>query len=783
MARKVKRARKAVLEEADVDGDAVGVEEDGEHEGSDNENHEADSNDEAPESRKAAKKRKRKEKRKDKSANPAFSKTGWKPIELDLDVLKEFEAEGGLFFEECDPEEVGIDYLDPSRKVEAEPEPKKKKKKKTSTQKTGTEDLASENDRLRQELAKLKGKSEEQQEELAVAELSAWKEFELHPKILVGLSRLGFKAPTPVQARCLSPAIRQRKDVVGAAETGSGKTLAFGLPIIHHTLNALGNLTAGGSSSSAAGGQDGEKPARPTHPGPKGLVILPTRELAVQVQAHINAVCQGTPIHAECLVGGMALLKQKRLLNRHPLIVVGTPGRIYALMGLGEEADKCEWLRNGMKCVRHLVLDEADRLVESGHFKELTKILGVLYDGIERKQQLQTFVFSATLTLDPRMQNRRRRDDDEDEDGGKVEALMQRIKFREPRAVFTVDLTRAAEDNGDDENTAEVPTLGRAGSKLPDRLQFKELRCQDEKDKEGHLAMWLLRRYRWGTPVKPKGGGMDAAIKAVNDVGAAPVGGKLVLFVNAITSVMRLNSVLSLLLEAPSATKVLSKVKMGQSKGDSEMPGVVVDVLDLHSKMRQKDRLKRIERFKKLKHAVLVCTDIAARGLDVKDLGAVIHYQAPRGSEVFVHRSGRTARAGQEGESIAFLSPGDAQHWQKVYRAVGIEKERVEQIDVSAEELSAANEASKIAVELEKKAHQSSKQAAEKSWLKRAAEEAELMLDSDEEDRDKAKKAAPNHELWGLYRQLLARVRRPPRRVGTYRLGKKARLAIARRGK
>eukprot|EP00435_Cladocopium_sp_Y103_P022696 s2036_g5.t1 len=208
-------------------------------------------------------------------------------------------------------------------------------------------------------------------------------------------------------------------------------------------------------------------------------------EIAVrskEVQAHLNAVAQSCPLHTECLVGGISTQKQKRLLRKKPAVIVGTPGRIFALLGMGEEADKCEWLREGLKNVRHLVLDEADRLVESGHFKELDKILELLYQSVERLQQLQTFIFSATLTLDPRAQRG-------EEGANKVDALMSRLKFRESRAVFTVDLTKEPKETQNDET--EEQSVRRA--KLPETLEFKELVCSSDKDKEPMLAVWLLR--------------------------------------------------------------------------------------------------------------------------------------------------------------------------------------------------------------------------------------------------------------------------------------------------
>ncbi|CAK9038945.1 ATP-dependent RNA helicase DDX24 (DEAD box protein 24) [Durusdinium trenchii] len=470
----------------------------------------------------------------------------------------------------------------------------------------------------------------------------------------------------------------------------------------------------------------------------------------------------------------MSTQKQKRLLRRKPAVVVGTPGRIFALLGMGEEDDKCEWLREGLKNVRHLVLDEADRLVESGHFKELDKILELLYQSIDRPQQLQTFVFSATLTLDPRAQRG-------EEGAGKVGALMSRLKFRESRAVFTVDLTKETNQSRDEEKE-DIPATPRA--KLPETLEFKELVCSSDKDKEALLAVWLLRRFRWGLPLRPQGGGYASRVLAeTQKTSTTPVGGRVILFVNAISYVQRLSSVLSLLLESSSANKVLARIKMSNPGNQGAPPGLSVDVLDLHSKMRQKDRLKRIERFRKLKDAVLVCTDIAARGLDVPDVSAVIHFQAPRGSEIFVHRSGRTARAGRGGQSIAFVSPSDVTHWNKVYKSIGIAKEEVEKLELFPEEISAAKEASRLAADLEKKVHQTAKQSNENNWLKKAAQEADLLLEEDDDTAEMGKQKAPHRALWGLFQQMQERLRRPPRPSGAVRLSKKQRMKVIRRGR
>eukprot|EP00435_Cladocopium_sp_Y103_P019162 s3117_g4.t1 len=133
----------------------------------------------------------------ERTPGPAFAKKGWKSVQLDLDVMKEFEAQGGLFIEEADPDEIGVEYSSMAKL------PAKKKRKKVKTSGQGEEDLSKENERLRKELEELRGKTQVQEEdhgaELASSELSDWAQFELHPKLMVGLARQEFRSPTPVQ--------------------------------------------------------------------------------------------------------------------------------------------------------------------------------------------------------------------------------------------------------------------------------------------------------------------------------------------------------------------------------------------------------------------------------------------------------------------------------------------------------------------------------------------------------------------------------------------------------
>eukprot|EP00929_Paragymnodinium_shiwhaense_P012076 TRINITY_DN11873_c0_g1_i1.p1 TRINITY_DN11873_c0_g1~~TRINITY_DN11873_c0_g1_i1.p1 ORF type:complete len:397 (-),score=121.12 TRINITY_DN11873_c0_g1_i1:141-1331(-) len=371
-----------------------------------------------------------------------------------------------------------------------------------------------------------------------------------------------------------------------------------------------------------------------------------------------------------------------------------------------------------------------------------------------------------------------------------------------------VDETKAKDEEADEDMEVEDaaafanPAMARAEAKeiasaprsgnnasirqLPEQLTFWEAVATEDKDREGLLAMWLLRRFRWAHCVVNTGGlSAGPAVPAGGPPSSSSSGGRVIVFCNAISMVQRLTPCLALLLESPAADTVLSKVRMKQDKNRDAIPGPVVEVLGLHSQMRQKDRLKRIERFRKVPHAVLVCTDVAARGLDVKDVTAVVHYQVPRAVEIFVHRSGRTARAGRDGSSIAFSSPKDDFLWQRLYKAAGIEKAEIKNIDPTAFEVAAAKEGARLALDLEAKVHKLDKDHKNKCWFLKAAEEAEITLDDEiinlSTSKEHGADAAPKRQLAGLYQQLIARVRRPPRRFGGGPMSIRQRQAAGRR--
>ncbi|NXM80021.1 DDX24 helicase, partial [Oenanthe oenanthe] len=529
------------------------------------------------------------------------------------------------------------------------------------------------------------------------ADVSAWKDLFVPEPVLQALSYLGFSAPTPIQALALPSAIRDNMDVLGAAETGSGKTLAFAIPMIHSVLQwqKSNNSTARNDSVSKESHQhhdetrweNEDEAEKVTHQQVEdsgdeddasfttgcvkvlenvefesndethtvdshkkrpllGLVLTPTRELAVQVKHHIDAVAKFTGIKTAILVGGMAAQKQERVLNRKPEIVIATPGRLWELV-----KDRHPHLSN-LRQLRCLVIDEADRMVEKGHFLELSQLLEILNDS-QYNPRRQTFVFSATLTLIHQTPSRvlQKKNAKKMDKKTKLELLMEKVGIKGKPKV--IDLTR---------KEATVETL-------------TETRIHCNTNEKDYYLYYFLLQYP----------------------------GRTMVFANSIDCVKRLSSLLTIL---------------------------NCDPLPLHANMHQKQRLKNLERFAERESCVLLTTDVAARGLDIPNVQHVIHYQVPRTSELYVHRSGRTARAANEGLSLLLIGPEDLINFRKIYKTLE-KSEELPFFPVDAKCMISIKERVNLARQIEKAEFFNSRAKQHNSWLQQAAEALEMDLDDD----------------------------------------------------
>ncbi|KAL7622141.1 ATP-dependent RNA helicase [Parahypoxylon ruwenzoriense] len=251
-------------------------------------------------------------------------------------------------------------------------------------------------------------------------DLSAWVSLDLSSRILGSLAKLKFPNPTPIQAAAI-PQILAGHDVIGKASTGSGKTLAFSIPIVEKWLELLDEGTSEAGSKI-----------------PLALILSPTRELAHQLTEHIKNLCAALPNSAYvCSVtGGLSVQKQQRQLAKAD-IVVGTPGRLWEVLSSSSD------LMKNFTGIQYLVVDEADRLLTEGHFKEATEIFDALdrfetdEDGEDRAPSpRQTLVFSATFHkgLQQKLAGKGRYDLMSEQDS--MEYLLKKLKFREEKPKF-----------------------------------------------------------------------------------------------------------------------------------------------------------------------------------------------------------------------------------------------------------------------------------------------------------------------------------------------------------
>ncbi|CAG8219464.1 unnamed protein product [Penicillium salamii] len=502
-------------------------------------------------------------------------------------------------------------------------------------------------------------------------DVSAWDSLNLSSEIYTALSKMKFSSPSAIQKAAI-PAILDGHDVVGKASTGSGKTLAFGIPVIEHYLDQRGKQ-----------GEKEEKTKTPI-----ALLLSPTRELAHQLARHLGELIANSPdtnARISLLTGGLSIQKQQRQLASAD-IVIGTPGRVWEILSTGTG------LIRKMQKIRFLVVDEADRLLSQGNFKEVEDILGALdkeqagdiEDMDEEKEeeptQRQTLVFSATFHKDLQQKlagKSRWTSGDMLDNKESMEYLLKKLNFREEKPKFIDVNPESQMATGLKEGIVECPAM--------------------EKDLYLYSVLLYYPKHR------------------------------TIIFTNSISAVRRITQLLQVL----------------------QLP-----VFGLHSNMAQKARLRSVERFSSPTadpSSILVATDVAARGLDIKGINCVIHYHVPRAADAYVHRSGRTARAGESGKSILICAPeevvGVARLAAKIHskRTKGeaddapSKKLPLESLDIDRRVVARLRPRMTLAKRITDSTIAKEKVNTEDNWLRAAADDLGVEYDSDEFDQSKGK--------------------------------------------
>lgn len=353
----------------------------------------------------------------------------------------------------------------------------------------------------------------------------------LRNSVLKGIKAAGFKRPTAIQSE-LIPAALTGKDVIGQAKTGTGKTAAFGLPLLS-TVNQAEPQSA--------------------------LVLAPTRELAQQITAEINELGRFTPIRAVTIYGGQRISSQIDKLKTNPQIIVGTPGRVL---------DMADRRLISLERVKHIVLDEVDRMLDIGFREDIKKILRRL------PQSRQTIFVSATISSD-------------------IEKLARQF-MHEP-----IKLNVAA----------------------------------------GSLTVNLVQQFAITVEAWDK------------------------------------RKMLRFLLEHedPALTLVFCRLKKTVDHLVEYLQKHEIDAHAIHADLSQGKRNKVMEKFRAGTLEVLVASDVASRGIDVDGVTHVVNYDLPDDVELYVHRIGRTARAGRGGVAWSFVEPGQARLLMDIEKLINTE--------------------------------------------------------------------------------------------------------------
>lgn len=364
----------------------------------------------------------------------------------------------------------------------------------------------------------------------------SFKELNLHPRILTAIEEEGYVTPTPIQQQAI-PYIMNGRDVKGSAQTGTGKTAAYVLPTIDRILN---------------------HPA-PQGMGPRALILVPTRELALQVTKEIEKKTKHCKqIKTVCIYGGVPYPVQNKQLSRPYDILVATPGRLIDHLDRG---------RIRLNRVEVFVLDEADRMLDMGFIDPVNEIAALT------PSTRQTLLFSATLK-------------------GEVVNLARSL-LKDPVDV-SIDPEVVSHEN------------------IDQRLHYV--------DNLSHKHQILNHLLQDET--------IDLAI----------------IFIS---------------------TKAFADELEQQLFEEGHHVGT------LHGDMNQRQRDRTVAKMRKGDIRFLIATDVASRGLDIQSISHVINFDLPRNVEDYVHRIGRTGRAGAKGVSISFAAPADVQLVGRIERFLG----------------------------------------------------------------------------------------------------------------
>ena len=363
----------------------------------------------------------------------------------------------------------------------------------------------------------------------------SFSELGLRPELLRAVAESGYRTPTPIQREAI-PVVLAGRDLMAGAQTGTGKTAAFVLPILQRLHEA---------------------PTTVDRRAVRALILVPTRELALQVEESVRTYGAHAPLRSVVVYGGASLPDQVRELEAGAEIVVATPGRLLDLVWRGTI---------DFGSVQFLVLDEADRMLDMGFIDDIRTIISLL------PEERQSLLFSATFP-------------------DSIKRLTKSL-MRDPASVQVTPRNSAT-------------------------TQVEHVVLRVEGDQKRDVLSRLIR-----------GGRVNSAL-------------------------------------------VFVRTKLGADRLTTQLDRDGIRVSAIHGNKAQSQRIAALDDFKAGRVRVLVATEVAARGIDIDALPHVINYDLPRSAEDYVHRIGRTGRAGADGIAISLVSDAELPQLREIERLIG----------------------------------------------------------------------------------------------------------------
>lgn len=463
--------------------------------------------------------------------------------------------------------------------------------------------------------------------------IDEWIRLGLHPVLCKYLVRAGYVKPRAIQAQTIRAALHN-KSLVIAAETGSGKTLAYLLPALHKAFTLVTNAL--------------KRPEQAQRRALQTLIIAPTRELATQinnVMTNIFGDIQKCFRIMYTIVGGISPQKQERFIQERPLILVGTPGRLY-------DISKSNTFFADTSAIDRIVIDESDKMLQKGRFHELIDLCSILTGTVIDGCTAKVTISSATMSLPSMLRERNIKFAEPDEETEKPSNQGRTWKEKKwgrrkdnkfDKAIRSTkrDLVLEIADNATVTESQRsiymswlrvLSNLGFSGTKLvivdisPDCIVNKAVfelwnHVFDESEKNILMA-YLVIRYRYPT----------------------------IIFVKTIDQAKNFTNIFQLL----------------------GIPAWCV-----HASMPQRQRYKNVDRLRDRSDTVLITTDVCARGLDIPHVSLVIQHSAPDSTSSHIHRVGRAARiesgASQKhaGLAVSLISPADNSRFVQIASVCG----------------------------------------------------------------------------------------------------------------